>query len=455
MNDRIKDILHIRHAPPITKVVQPFQHFLDSGESGGIVLIACTVIALIWANSGWSHSYEALWEQHFTIGFEAHHISKSLLHWINDGLMAIFFFFVGLEIKREILVGELASIRKATLPIAGAVGGMLIPAAIYTLVNSGGSGAAGWGIPMATDIAFALGILSLLGKRVPQGLTVFLAALAIADDLGAVIVIALFYTSQIVWGSLALAGAGLLLLMLANWSGVRATPVYLLLGIMVWIAVLMSGIHASIAGVLVALAIPARTRITTIQFQKRSRMLLDEFDRVEATVEERKRSDDQDAVVHALEILCERVQTPLGRMEHALYNWVSFFIMPIFALANAGVVFSGDLPSILGSPVTAGVGLGLVFGKMLGITLFSWLAVRLGFASLPDGVGWRQVHGAAWLGGIGFTMALFITGLALTDPGLVMGAKVGILAASVISGLVGWLILRRGSGASTANASTT
>ncbi|MEP7218546.1 MAG: Na+/H+ antiporter NhaA [Bacteroidota bacterium] len=429
---------------PITKVTMPFQRFLHSEESGGIVLIVCTIIALVWANSGFSDSYVALWESHFTIGFDAFHLSKSLLHWINDGLMAVFFLFVGLEIKREILVGELASFRKAILPVAGAFGGMLVPATIYILFNSGGAGSAGWGIPMATDIAFALGILSLLGKRIPQGLTIFLAALAIADDLGAVAVIALFYTSQIAWVSLAVAGVAFLLLVLANLSGVSSPLVYLLLGLVVWIAVLISGIHASIAGVLVALTIPARMRITVGEFQEQSSLLLEEFDRVERSVDERERSDDQDAVIQAMEKVCERVQTPLGRMEHGLSRWVSFFIMPIFALANAGVVFSGDLLSIIGSPITVGVGLGLVIGKMIGITLFSWLAVRAGLASLPDGVGWRQIHGAAWLGGIGFTMSLFIAGLALTEPRLVMSAKIGILAASIIGGLVGWLILRRG-----------
>lgn len=443
MNQRINEIISSRDALPITRVMRPFQEFLRKGEAGGIVLIVCTVFALAWANSPWSAGYLAVLETHFTVGVESFNLTKSLLHWINDGLMAVFFFFVGLEIKREVLAGELASLRKAALPIAGAVGGMIIPALIYTLFNAGGAGAPGWGIPMATDIAFALGILGLLGRRIPLALTVFLAALAIADDLGAVIVIAVFYTSQLVWGSLALAGGALLLLIIANRAGVRAPLIYTLLGVVVWMAVLKSGVHATIAGVLVAMTIPARSRINTSQFQTRSRLLLDEFNRNELTISEKERSDDQDAVVHALENMCEQVQTPLGRMEHALYGWVSFFIMPVFALANAGVVFSGDVAAAIASPVTIGIFLGLVAGKITGITLFSWLAVRAGIASLPESVSWRHLLGAAALGGIGFTMSLFITGLALTDPQLLLGAKIGIFGASIVAGIIGWLILRR------------
>lgn len=444
MNERINDIISIKNEPPIARVMRPFQEFLRKGEAGGIVLIICTVLALAWANSPWSGSYLALLETHVTVGFESFNLTKSLLHWINDGLMAVFFFFVGLEIKREVLAGELASLRKAALPIAGALGGMIVPALIYTLFNAGGAAAAGWGIPMATDIAFALGILGLLGRRIPLALTVFLAALAIADDLGAVMVIAVFYTSQLAWGSLALAGGALLLLIIANRAGIRTPLIYTLLGLVVWIAVLKSGIHATIAGVLVAMTIPARSRINTSQFQERSRLLLDEFDRNEKTLSEKARADDQDAVVHALETMCEQVQTPLGRMEHALYGWVSFLIMPVFALANAGVVFSGDPMAAITSSVTIGIFLGLVAGKAIGITLFAWLAVRSGIASLPENVSWRHLAGAAALGGIGFTMSLFITGLALTDPQLVLGAKFGIFSASVVAAVIGWLILRRG-----------
>ena len=399
MKEKLKALLRTRHEPPIAAVIRPFQKFFKLEEAGGILLIACTIVALVWANSPWAASYAALWGQELGFGIGSFELKKSLLHWINDGLMALFFFFVGLEIKREILIGELSSLRKAALPIAAAVGGMIVPALIYSAMNVGGTGARGWGIPMATDIAFALGILGLLGKRIPLGLTVFLAALAIADDVGAVVVIAVFYVAQMAWMPLVVAGGVVVLLMLANRLGVRNAFIYLLLGIVVWLCVLQSGVHASIAGVIVAMTIPARKR-------------------------------------------AGQIETPLGRMEHALYPWVSFVIIPLFALANAGIVVGAGVSEALQSPVTLGVILGLALGKPIGITLFAWMVVKLRVASLPDAVSWRHLHGAAWLGGIGFTMSIFITTLAFTDGILVLEAKVGVLVASVVSGVIGWLILR-------------
>jgi NhaA family Na+:H+ antiporter len=440
--ERIRQIVEPPQQPPIATVIRPFQNFLEAEQAGGVLLIVCTVIALVWANSPWSEDYVALWETHLRIGFPGFELDKSLHHWINDGLMAIFFFFVGLEIKREILVGELASVRKAALPIAAAIGGMLVPAAIYAALNAGGSGASGWGIPMATDIAFALGILGLLGNRIPLGLTVFLAALAIVDDLGAVIVIAIFYSTQLSWASLAIAGVFLVLLVIANRLGIRSPVVYSILGFVVWFAILKSGVHATVAGVLCAMTIPTRTSIDQVGFLRRARLLLDEAQKTCECEDESKQSDDFDAAVNALEVSCEQVQTPLGRLEHGLYPWVSFLIMPIFALANAGVILSGDLGAAFGDSITLGIVLGLVIGKQAGITLFSWLAVKLGWAQLPNGAGWRHIYGAAWLGGIGFTMSLFIAGLAFPTNDLLSLSKIGILAASLVAGVIGWLILK-------------
>jgi NhaA family Na+:H+ antiporter len=439
---KVERIIQPPEELPIDSVLQPIQRLLKAEQTGGIILIVCTVVALVWANSPWSESYHALWETHLRIGIPGFELDKSLHHWINDGLMALFFFFVGLEIKREVLVGELASLKQAALPIAAAIGGMLVPAAIYAVLNAGGVGASGWGIPMATDIAFALGILSLMRNRIPPSLPIFLAALAIADDLGAVVVIGLFYTAHISWVSLLIAGGFLLLLMLANRMGVRGGFIYGVLGIGVWLAVLSSGVHATIAGVLVAMTIPARNRIVPHEFLTRNRRLLTEFEHVEDTVEESIRSDDFDAIIDAIETSCEQVKTPLGRMEHRLYPWVSFLILPIFALANAGVALSGGITTTLASPITLGIILGLVLGKSIGITLFSWLVVRLGIARMTDGVSWGHIYGVAWLGGIGFTMSLFIAGLAFTNPESIVLAKVGILAGSLVAAIVGSLILR-------------
>jgi NhaA family Na+:H+ antiporter len=360
--------------------------------AGGLVLLACAGIAIAWANSPWASSYDALWNGLLTLGQEPLRGRFTVRHAINDGLMAVFFFLVGLEIKRELLVGALTSARQAALPIAAAIGGMVVPALLYAVVNGGGTGARGWGIPMATDIAFALGVLALLGSRVPSSLRVFLSALAIADDLGAVLVIALFYTATVSWGAMA-AAAGLLMLAVgANAAGVRAARAYIIIGLALWVAVLLSGVHATVAGVLLAFTIPSHTT--------------------------------------------------LARMERGLHGIVTFGILPLFALANAGVSFHGG-GELLTSPVAAGVLVGLFLGKPLGITLAAWGAVRSGIATLPAGVSWRTLHGVAWLGGIGFTMSLFIAGLAFgAQPALLTAAKLGVLLASVLAGSIGWTLLR-------------
>jgi NhaA family Na+:H+ antiporter len=378
---------------PIGRLVRPFQEFASQEASGGILLISCTVVALIWANSPWSGTYFHLWH--------AELLSQPLHFWINDGLMALFFFLVGLEIKRETLAGELASLQEAALPIAAALGGMIVPAGLYVLLNHGGPGAAGWGIAMATDIAFALGVLALLGDRVPASLKVFLAALAIADDIGAVLVIAFFYTAQISWLSLGVATLFFAALVAANRSGARHPSVYAVLGAGLWLAFLQSGIHATVAGVLLAVTIPARQS----EANKESLML---------------------------------------RFEHGLMPWNKWLIMPVFALANAGVVLGADAARSLTNPISLGVICGLVIGKPIGIVLFSWLATRSRLAAMLDGVSWRQVIGVGMLGGIGFTMSLFIANLAFGDSPALETAKVGILAASIASALAGVVILARG-----------
>ncbi|HSN97698.1 MAG TPA: Na+/H+ antiporter NhaA [Candidatus Nanopelagicales bacterium] len=436
------------HTPPlIDRILQPFEKFAHTASSGGIVLLACTALALVWANSPWAASYHHLWELEIAIDAGPVALRSTLHHLINDGLMVVFFFLVGLEIKREVLIGELASVRRAALPAMAAVGGMVVPAAIYVAINSGGPGMSGWGIPMATDIAFALGVLALLGKRVPTSLKVFLAAFAIVDDIGAVLVIALFYTGGVEWGALGLAGALLLLAAGANAAGVRRPSAYALIGVALWGAMLASGVHATVAGVLLAMTIPSRTRINEDQFLRSARESVEDFEGACGPGTTVLTNQTQQEAILTLETLCEQAQAPLQATERKLHGIVAFGIMPLFALANAGVQLTGAPAGMtLWSPVPLGVILGLLIGKPLGITFFSWAAVRLGWAALPRGVTWPQVHGVAWLGGIGFTMSLFVAGLAFAGaPDLLTASKLGILAGSLVAGAVGGFLLWRSS----------
>jgi NhaA family Na+:H+ antiporter len=435
--------------PLIERLMAPFQRFAHAASASGVVLLAATAVALVWANSPWAHAYHALWETPLTLHIGGWTTSGTFHQLINDGLMAVFFFLVGLEIKRETLSGELASIRSAALPMFGALGGMLAPAVLYYLVARGSPAGRGWGIPMATDIAFALGVLALLGDRVPTGLKVFLAALAIVDDIGAILVIAVFYSGGVAWGPLAGAAAILLLAAAANRIGVRNPWAYAAIGLALWAAVLASGVHATVAGVLLAMTIPVRTQLHEAAFLRGAQRALEDFDAAavvtaldpEVTV---LSNTAHHTAVEELETLCELAQPPLIRLEHALHGIVAFGIMPLFALSNAGVTLSSALfDTGIGSPVTIGVVLGLVVGKPLGIAAFSWLAVRLGIAALPSGVTWPMVGAAGVLGGIGFTMALFIAGLAFTDATLLDEAKLAILVASTLTGVTGWLLLRR------------
>ncbi|MBC8870106.1 MAG: Na+/H+ antiporter NhaA [Planctomycetes bacterium] len=431
------------HQEPIEKILVPFQKFLKAQATGGIILLVCTVVALVWANSPWGDSYTAVWQTKLTVGAGGFTLSKPLLIWINDALMAVFFFVVGLEIKREILVGELASRRQAALPIAAAVGGMVVPATIYAVLNFGSEGTRGWGVPMATDIAFSLGILTLLGSRVPVSAKVFLTALAIVDDIGAAVVIAVFYTDEISVLSLAIGAGFLVAMIVANRIGVRTSLVYAILGAGLWLAFLKSGVHPTIAGVLAAFTIPARVRINAAEFLDRSTAYLVGFRRAGASGQSVLTSKEQRGALEALETACTHAETPLQRLEHKLYPWVTFFIMPVFALANAGVTIDGGAAGSLTNAVAFGIIAGLVIGKQVGITLFSWLAVKAGFAELPSGLTWLHVYGIGWLGGIGFTMSLFVANLAFGDSALLSVAKVGILTASLIAGIGGWVVLSR------------
>jgi NhaA family Na+:H+ antiporter len=386
--------------------------------------------------------YTSLWQVKLTIGLGDFALAKPLLLWINDGLMAIFFFVVGLEIKREIVVGELASVRKAALPLAAALGGMVVPAALYAGLNAGTPGAPGWGIPMATDIAFALGVLALLGKRAPLSLKIFLTAFAIVDDLGAVLVIAVFYTAEIVWISLAAGAAFLGALVVANRLGIRHPLVYGVLGVGLWVAFLKSGVHATVAGVLLAMTIPLHARIEPQAFLTRARRILDTIQTGKSASRRPENKHEEQSAIQALESICKQAESPLQRTEHVLHPWVTFAIVPIFALANAGVSLGGGISSAFTQTITLGVVSGLVFGKQLGITLFAWLTVRMGLADLPTGLSWRQIYGASLLGGIGFTMSIFIANLAFGDDALLTLAKVGVLTASLVSAIAGLLILR-------------
>jgi len=429
--------------PPIQKLTSPIQAFLRIEASGGILLLICTVIALVWANSPWADVYHHLLETKFVVGYGQYVIDKTLLHWINDGLMAIFFFVVGLEIKREILLGELSSVKKAALPIAGAIGGMVVPAGIYAAFNWGDPEAIrGWGVPMATDIAFAIGIMALLGKRVPLALKVFLTAVAIVDDIGAVLVIAIFYTDELKNEALIVAGVVLALLMVVNALGARHPLPYVLLGVVMWVAVLKSGIHATIAGVLIAATIPAKVRLDEQEFEGQVEGYLGKFRDAAGHGDNIVVNERRQSAVHGLEVACEQVQPPLLRLEHDLVSLVAFFVMPVFALANAGIGFGGDTFAAVDWGIVLGVSVGLVVGKILGVTGLVFAAVKAGLGSLPRGVSWKQIVGAASLAGIGFTMSLFIAGLAFTQPASEASAKIGILGGSFVASVIGLALLR-------------
>ena len=432
--------------PPIDQVTRPVQRFMHQEAAGGIVLLIAAVGAFALANSPLSQVFRDIWETHFVIGIHEFRYDKTFHLWINDALMAVFFFVVGLEIKRSLVLGELASMRRAALPIFAAIGGMVVPAALYIVLNGSGEASRGWGIPMATDIAFSLGVLALLGSRAPLSLKVFLTAFAIVDDIGAIAVIAAFYTESISWSNLGVGMGLLVLLAVLNVSGVTNTLVYLIVSILIWVAFFESGIHATISGVLIAMMIPMRVQIDTQQFVQRGRMMMDIFEDEGPNTTRRGHfaltTTRQRGVLEELEEASKDVESPLQRLEHILHPWVAFVIIPVFALVNAGVSIGDVGLDGLTSTVTLGILLGLVIGKPAGIVFFSWLAVRLGIASIPSDMGWLQIVGASLLGGIGFTMSIFITGLAFTDELLIAQSKLAILIASLAAGGIGFLIIR-------------
>lgn len=416
-----------------------FQRFFRTETVGGSILLLFAIAALALANSPLAEVYEQLWQIPLIVGTVDYSLSLTLHQWINDALMAAFFLLVGLEIKRELLVGELASVKKAALPISCALGGMIVPAAIYWMFNRTGIGARGWGIPMATDIAFALGALALIAPRAPIGAKVFLTALAIVDDMGAVMVIAFFYSDAIAWS--ALTGAAVLLLILIGFNaiGVRRLWPYLLAGAVFWYFVHESGIHGTVAGVVLAFTIPTHTRINTAEFSRRARALLDRFDRTETGDLVVMTSKGQQETLFALEHASEGVTAPILRLEHALHNFSAFVVMPLFAFANAGVRISGPVEY---ASIGFGVLAGLIIGKPLGITAAAFVAVKSGIAKLPDGLSWRSLLGYALLAGIGFTMSLFIAMLAFGEGRPVNAAKLGILAGSLLAGIIAAIILK-------------
>ena len=411
-------------------VARPVLRFVDREVAGGILLLVATAVALIWVNTGWDDSYNALWHTEIELAVGTWHLPHmSLGHFVNDGFMALFFFVVGLEIKRELVTGDLRSVRAAALPVIGAMGGMVVPALFYVMLNTSGEASRGWGIPMATDIAFAIGIVALLGSRVSPKIKLFLLTLAIVDDIGAIAVIAIFYSSDLSTGWLITASVGLIAVWILQRVRVWAIPVYAVLGVFIWYATLESGVHATIAGVALGLLTPARPLLN----QRDAQQIVDALP-----------SDANVAEVRYASFLAQESVPLTERLENMLHPFTAFMIIPIFALANAGIKLSGDtISDAATSNVTLGIMLGLVVGKPLGITLFTWVATRFGL-TLPEGVHWTQFIGMGFAAGIGFTVSIFVAGLAFESEGITDLAKIGILVASLVAAVTALLLLRYG-----------
>ena len=426
-------------ARPGPTFIRPLVDFLHTEAAGGVVLVAATVAALVWANSPWDAGYTALWDTRLAVSLGHHSLDLDLRTWVSEGLMALFFLVVGLEIKRELVEGELSDPRQAALPVVAALGGMIVPAAIYLAVNAGGDGARGWGIPMATDIAMAVGVLSLLGSRVSPSLKLFLLALAIVDDIGAVLVIALAYTSDIDAASLAVAAGIVLLIAALRAADVRVHLPYVVAGVALWLALHESGLHATLAGVVLGLMAPTRPA--------RQPELIDAAALADVS---------SLAAARETATLARAAISEVEWLEHSLHPWTSFVVVPLFALANAGIMLSSDtVRDAAASPVAWGVVAGLVVGKPLGIAAFAWLAVRLRLARLPSGTGWGDLVSVGALAGIGFTVSILVAGLAFDDPALTDVAKLAILAASLLSALAGSALVVLGGRARAGTPSTT
>jgi NhaA family Na+:H+ antiporter len=424
----------------VKRILTPIQKFVRIESLSGMLLFGATILALILANSPLADRFQSLWQYKMGISTSGFELIKPLILWINDGLMAIFFFLIGLEIKRELLIGELNSVKKASFPLFAAIGGMLVPVLFFLLLNKNPDSANAWGIPMATDIAFSLAILTLLGKRVPIGLKVFLIAFAIVDDLGAVMVIALFYSESIKWSLIGISLVLLAVLFFLSYRKIYARGLILVFGIIIWVLFLKAGIHPTIAGVLLALTIPIRQQVGIETYVDNLCTIVDDI-KDSADPSSPLLSKKQIEGIDSLEDWTEKVQSPLQHLEHKLHNWVAYLIMPLFALSNAGVAFQGGggLDNTLGGIIA----ISLIIGKLIGVTLFAWMAVKFGFAELPEKVNFKQVIGVSLLAGVGFTMSIFVANLAFFgNDYLLDSAKVGILIGSLIAGVSGYLVLR-------------
>jgi len=431
----------------VRTIARPFEKFVERISGGGILLMFVTFAALLWANSPLKEYYNIAWSSELSFGLGSLELHKSLLHWINDGLMVIFFFVVGLEIKREFIAGELSTFKQAIFPLIAAVGGMIVPIILYSSFDLQGEAGQGWGIPMATDIAFSLAILGLLGSRVPLSLKIFLTALAIVDDLGAILIIALFYSNQIYWSYLIIAFALLIILIIANYFDVQTIHIYTGLGLIIWFLFLKSGIHPTIAGVLIAFTIPARPKVHINQFIPKIKWRMTKFAKLPKDDIDFVLSNEQLEAIDHVEELVKEVQSPLQMIEHNLSGIVNFIILPLFALSNAGVTLlteGAPISSIsqIFTSLSLIIAISLVFGKAIGISLFSWLAVKLKLSVKPDDISWLSFIGVGFLGGIGFTMSLFIANLAFESPDLLNQAKIGIFFGSIVSGFTGYFLLK-------------
>lgn len=427
---------------PIEQLIRPVSKFIHQEHTSGIVLLMSVLVAIVWVNSPFQESYHHFWDITFSVGIGSAVLSHPLHIWINDGLMAVFFFVIGLELKREFMEGELSSMKKAALPMMAALGGMLVPALIYFLINKGTEASHGWGIPMATDIAFALALLSVAGKHIPSSVKVFLSALAVADDLGAVLVIAFFYSTGISFLPLLIGLGFLCILVIANLMGVRSSTFYLIIGFGVWVGFFLSGVHATIAGVLVAFTIPARTKINEQEYVDCVKHYIGEFEQ-EIPNRGALITPDQHQIIEHVKNISQDAETPLQKIEYALHPYVAFVIMPLFALANSGIIIGADIFTAVINPVSMGVTAGLLLGKFTGVLLFTFVMVKTGLAQLPANANWHHITGVAVLAGIGFTMSLFISALAFHNEQMIDQAKYGILLASILAGSLGLFLLKR------------